>query len=301
MSFLRLGVQCAVIDDSNRILLSKRGDLGTWNLPGGRLDAHETLEDGAIRELQEETGLVVQIERPLGLYFLQGWQRLNVVFLAWPLGGRWVDKTDETRANQYFAATDIPDMPFPVIAYDAFADTYHQPRILTMPNAARRRMRWQLRWRWIENALRGRPEPRFPRFAIHAVAIVFNENHQRVLTLPSDSYGRVLPECVCDGRAAPWEQLAHAVHYVSGLSATFRWVGVQQFPRDNRYCLVFATTMPELLLRGTGEWSMVRNTAIRPEHLEYIQRVKTGYHRFPAWSIHSDSDAETLLTYEEQR
>jgi ADP-ribose pyrophosphatase YjhB (NUDIX family) len=300
MSFLRLGVQCAVIDDSDRILLSKRGDLNIWNLPGGRLDSHETLQVAAIREVREETGLVVEIERPLGLYYLRGWQRLNVVFLAWPLGGKLADRTDETRANQYFAADDLPDMLFPVIAYDALADTCHQPRILTMPSAAYRNMRWRLRWRWLENLVRGRPEPRFPRFTTRAVAMIFNENHQRVLTLPNDQYGQVLPECICDGRQAPWEQLAHIVLNSSGLQVTFRWVGVQQFAQDNAYCLVFATTVPELMLRSPAEWSMVRNVAISPDHIDYIQRVKTGYHRFPAWSIQRDSNAETLLTYEEQ-
>ena len=59
MSFLRLGVQCVVIDDEERVLLSQRGDLNVWNLPGGRVDWRESLEAAAAREVREETGIVV--------------------------------------------------------------------------------------------------------------------------------------------------------------------------------------------------------------------------------------------------
>ena len=40
------------------VLLQRRGDDGTWGLPGGRLEPGETLEQAARRELREETGLV---------------------------------------------------------------------------------------------------------------------------------------------------------------------------------------------------------------------------------------------------
>ena len=46
------------------VLLIKRGNpprQGQWSLPGGRLDWGETLQDGALRELTEETGVTAQI------------------------------------------------------------------------------------------------------------------------------------------------------------------------------------------------------------------------------------------------
>ena len=64
---LRLGVMCAVIDDSGCLLLSQRGDLNTWNLPGGRLDPGETLEEAAVREVEEETGISAETERAVAL------------------------------------------------------------------------------------------------------------------------------------------------------------------------------------------------------------------------------------------
>jgi ADP-ribose pyrophosphatase YjhB (NUDIX family) len=48
-----------LVDGPNRVLMVKRGDGNGWAIPGGMLDADETPRDAAARELEEETGLVV--------------------------------------------------------------------------------------------------------------------------------------------------------------------------------------------------------------------------------------------------
>ncbi|MDQ7036164.1 MAG: NUDIX domain-containing protein [Anaerolineae bacterium] len=99
---MRLGTRVAVINEKNEILLSKRGDFGTWALPGGRVDSGELIHESAAREVREETGLEVKIERAVGLYYQQGRSRTNVLYRAKPIGGELLSKTDETLANQYF-------------------------------------------------------------------------------------------------------------------------------------------------------------------------------------------------------
>ena len=53
----------AVIVDAGRVLLVRRGSeplKGQWSLPGGALELGESLTAGLVREVREETGLVVE-------------------------------------------------------------------------------------------------------------------------------------------------------------------------------------------------------------------------------------------------
>lgn len=62
------GANAAVLDETGRILLLHRSDNGYWALPGGALDAGETLSHTAIRETCEETGLEVEPLKLLAVY-----------------------------------------------------------------------------------------------------------------------------------------------------------------------------------------------------------------------------------------
>jgi 8-oxo-dGTP diphosphatase len=58
-----VGVGGVVIHDG-RALLIRRGSeplLGQWSIPGGSLEVGETLEQGVVRELLEETGVEVRV------------------------------------------------------------------------------------------------------------------------------------------------------------------------------------------------------------------------------------------------
>ena len=67
----KLGVGCnAIIFDVARhhVLLLKRADNGWWCLPGGRMNARESVSEACLREVAEETGLQVRIKRLVGIY-----------------------------------------------------------------------------------------------------------------------------------------------------------------------------------------------------------------------------------------
>ncbi len=52
----------AVVTDGTKVLLVRRGNeplKGEWSLPGGALEVGETLQQGVVREVLEETGLTV--------------------------------------------------------------------------------------------------------------------------------------------------------------------------------------------------------------------------------------------------
>jgi ADP-ribose pyrophosphatase YjhB (NUDIX family) len=58
-----------VLDQASRLLLIRRGQepsLGRWSVPGGRCLPGETHEQACVREVHEETGLVVAVREAVG-------------------------------------------------------------------------------------------------------------------------------------------------------------------------------------------------------------------------------------------
>ena len=62
-------VGAVVFDARSRLLVVQRGTppaIGEWSIPGGRIEPGETVADALVREVYEETGLVVTAGRELG-------------------------------------------------------------------------------------------------------------------------------------------------------------------------------------------------------------------------------------------
>ena len=67
----RVGSAVIVRDEANRILLGKRNkdpQRGSWILPGGKIKAFESIAEAAMRELQEETGLDIEVQGQFRVY-----------------------------------------------------------------------------------------------------------------------------------------------------------------------------------------------------------------------------------------
>ncbi|MHA1959664.1 MAG: NUDIX domain-containing protein [Candidatus Thorarchaeota archaeon] len=83
-----------VVTDGKRVILVKRARepfKGEWVFPGGFVEYDETVEDAAIREVLEETGVTVELQEILGVYSAPDRDprehHVNVVFVGKPIEG----------------------------------------------------------------------------------------------------------------------------------------------------------------------------------------------------------------------
>jgi len=79
------------IKEKDKFLIVQEGipkAYGLWNFPGGHLDDNESILDGAIREVKEETGLDVELTGILSIQrSLLGENIVRIVLNAKEIGG----------------------------------------------------------------------------------------------------------------------------------------------------------------------------------------------------------------------
>lgn len=113
-----------VVRDDGRILAIQRRDNAAWEPPGGVLELDETFEHGVRREVAEETGITVEVERLTGAYKNVPRGIVALVFRCRPIAGQ-ATATDESRRVQWLTPDEIRDRMSPAYAIrveDALTD-----------------------------------------------------------------------------------------------------------------------------------------------------------------------------------
>lgn len=102
-------VGCLIVKD-DKILLARRGiepRLGFWNLPCGFLENEETIQQGAQREVLEETGASVALSNLHTVYNLPHANQVYLIFKA-KMVGEELHTTLESTEIKFFAKDEIP-------------------------------------------------------------------------------------------------------------------------------------------------------------------------------------------------
>lgn len=106
-----LGVRALVVRDDQVLLVRHRGGATPWGLPGGAVDPHERLEEAARREVYEESGVVAEVQRVLGVYDAFHFNYVNyiVVFVFTTRSAPVASRSIEIAEAHFFPFGDLPD------------------------------------------------------------------------------------------------------------------------------------------------------------------------------------------------
>ncbi len=101
-----------------KIMLARRGispRKGFWNLPCGFLELNETIEEGAQREVLEETGAQVNLTALHTVYNLPDAHQIYIIFTA-NMASNYFTTTPESTEIQLFT---IENLPWDEIAFSS--------------------------------------------------------------------------------------------------------------------------------------------------------------------------------------
>ena len=121
----RIGSYSLSVDEEGRILLARLSvlevDVGAWTMPGGGIEFGEHPDAAAVRELEEETGLIGEIDGVAGIfshvYRQSGFARggdlhfLGIIYRMRIVGGELRDEIDGTTDTcAWISQSELKDM-----------------------------------------------------------------------------------------------------------------------------------------------------------------------------------------------
>lgn len=111
---LKVSAGCMVELDGKLLLVQRQNPpfRDAWHLPSGYVEVDELPIQAALRETQEETGLVVEAGHLAGVYFYNDDNRGNGIVLFYEAGVKEgsLRTSDETRAVAFFQPEEIVDL-----------------------------------------------------------------------------------------------------------------------------------------------------------------------------------------------
>jgi len=127
----RFRISCsAVIERGGEYLMARRRDIGWWNLPGGGLEAGETVEQGLAREAREEVGVEIRIIRLVGVYSKPQKNEVVLTFLCKLADDTPPTTSDEVSEVGWFRADALPEDTLPKHRQRVLDATLGQPEAI---------------------------------------------------------------------------------------------------------------------------------------------------------------------------
>ena len=116
---IKVAVSALIRDDQGRILMIHRTDNDMYSIPGGGVEAGETVSEAVIREVKEETGIDVRVIDMVGVFsnpehviaYDDGEvrQEFSLCFIAEPTGGE-LRTSSESKDVRWVALEQLADL-----------------------------------------------------------------------------------------------------------------------------------------------------------------------------------------------
>ena len=107
-----------IFNKNGEVLLQKRADCNKWGFPGGAIELGETPEMAAKREVKEETGLDIEVNKLIGIYtdsdvVCANGDKVHSICIGYEMsvvGGELICDENETLELKYFSLDNMPEL-----------------------------------------------------------------------------------------------------------------------------------------------------------------------------------------------